>query len=273
MVGISKSGGKKGYSLKSRVRDQKLKQQKELNKRAREPHFIRAVLTDSQGNTTGTGSVYFDESERMVWFRHLAASQPAKVKCDEVEPRLGLPVVIGIPEGGTQPEVLRVDPQVKRLDPTAGPQKLIHARQLEPGGAFMMWLYPKAFVPLAVHPSATGLTVSIAAGYYTYDGKRQNYVGSASVNLASSQPGAGLKRLVGLYLLNNTLSIVNGATVALAGTAPEPDWPVGAYQVAAISLNDTQTKFTFSDVDTRGIVWSLQKRPAGARLYTHQNFW
>lgn len=248
-----------GYSVRSRLRDQKSKQKRSRGRLQEKQRYIRAVLTDEQGNTSGEGLVYFSEEERLVWYRELGASQPAKVKCDEIEPLLGLPVIIGIPEGGHEREVLRVDPTVKRLDPTAGPQKLINARQLEPGGAFMMWLYTKAIVPLATVP-ASGLAVSVVPGDYGYPGARKSYAGTASKSLASSQPaGPNEHRLVGLYLdANNALQTVNGTTVATSATPPEPTWPATAYRLSVVKLTDTASSFSINDIEDRRLFFGMQ---------------
>lgn len=65
-------------------RDVILKEKAKQDRKQDKLLFTRAVLTDAQGNQTGSGSVWASESERRVWAMTSGAIQPGQVLCVRV---------------------------------------------------------------------------------------------------------------------------------------------------------------------------------------------
>lgn len=220
---------------------------------------IRAVLCDSAGLTSGSGSVFADSDALMVWYQPVGSSSPGQVRCVRLEPELGLGVIIGYAEGSNELEVLSDDPFLRGSVATRK-YLSVNGRDFEPGGRLQMWLYTKAIVPLATLPgTAGGLTVDVTNGdYEAADGTRATFVGKLSFDISGSQPaGPNQHLLVGLYLDSaNTLNSVDGSTVATGVDAPEPTWPAGAVRLSVVDLDDSQTSIDFdADISDRRLLY------------------
>lgn len=238
-------------------RDVVLKEKAKQDKKQDKLLFTRAVLTDAQGNQTGSGSVWASQSERRVWAMTAGAIQPGQVLCVRVsDPVIGLGVIIGYADGSNEKEVLSDDFFLRKTgDPTGWYST--SPGDLEPGGLKMMWLYSKAIVPLATYPDPTGLSVNIIAGDYPYAGTRKTFAGQSGYLLAA--PGTvGHHYYAGLYLdSSNALQVVYGTSVVVATTPPEPSWPAGAFRLSVVKIANGQTSLDFNDdVFDRRMLWS-----------------
>jgi len=119
-------------------------------------------------------------------------------------------------------------------------------------------VYPRALSMLRAYPGA-GLTVDVAPLRYILDGAVTLFAGETGVNLAASQPAAGLARFVGIYLdmATNTIGAVDGATTIDAGpiTPATPAFPDNVIPSALVRLDGAATVFTEADfVDVRPVI-------------------
>lgn len=230
------------------LRDFKIKQQQQLATKKDAVPVFRAVLCDSTGLTTGTGSVWADESKRLVWYRPIGVTYAAQVRCIRLEPLLGMGVLVGVPDGSNEQEVLSDDPFLRENLNGMRPMT-VNGRDFEPGGRYQMWLYSKAFVPLVTYPGA-GLSVTMVEGdYEDYQGVRQSFAGAVNHDISGAQPaGPNEHCLVGIYISSGgVIGSVAGGTVATSATAPEPTWPAGSVPLSVVDLDDTQTTINFAN--------------------------
>lgn len=224
----------------------------------------RGVITDVQGNQSGTGSVWANEATRMVWMMPEGATIPGQIRCVQIpNPQIGLGVEWGYLEGAVEPEVLG-DDQFLRYSPV-GNQDWVStsAEDLGPGGRLQLWLDTRLIFPLSTFPDDTGLTVNAVAGDYPYNGARVTFTGQTGIALTQN-PNAGEHYYAGLYLDGaGTLQVIYGSSVSTSLTPPEPSWPAGAFLLSVVRVNDTQTRIVFApvtnstnDIFDRRMAWS-----------------
>lgn len=253
-------------------REVKLKQSKKLDDKVDKRRQIRAVIVDSLGNQSGSGSIWADQNARRLWVMPLGATQPFQCLCVRLgAPVIGLGVIVGYIEGSNTLEVLRDDYEF--LGPSNNGRSYLSPTNtdFQPGGALQLWLASKLIQPLSTYPSATGLTVNVVAGDYPYSGTRKTFPGQTSFALTIN-PNPGEHYLAGLYLDSaNSLQVVYGASVSTTiNPPPEPTWPAGAFRLSVVRINDTQTSITLaSDTDTtndifdRRLAWSDESSGVG----------
>lgn len=234
-------------------REVEYKRNKRFDKKIDKREPIRAVIVDSLGNDSGSGSIWADENLRRVWIRELGTAGASQIPCYNITPVIGLGVIVGYEPYSDIREVLSSDKKfLGQTNPDGRSYESPSTMDFRPGGRFQLWLASKLIEPLATYPSsATGLTVNVVVGDYPYAGTRKTFAGQANVPLTQN-PNAGQHYYAGLYLdAANTLQIVYGASVVLATTPPEPAWPAGAFRLSVVRINDTQTNITLStDTDT-----------------------
>lgn len=245
-------------------RDVFLKQQDKFDTKQDKLLFTRAVLTDAQGNQTGSGSVWASESERRVWFMVSGAIQPGQALCVRIsDPVIGLGVIIGFADGSNEKEVLSDDFFLRKGGDPSGWYSTGPA-DLEPGGIKMMWVYSKVITPLATFPEPTGLLVNVIGGDYPYAGTRKTFGGQSGYLLAA--PGTvGHHYYAGLYLDSaNTLQVVYSASVVVASTPAEPTWPAGAFRLSVVLIANGQTSLDFNDdIFDRRMAWGDESSGVG----------
>lgn len=251
-------------------RDVVLKEKAKQDRKQDLLKFQRAVLTDAQGNQTGSGSVWASQSERRVWCMTSGAIQPGQVLCVRVsDPVIGLGVIIGYADGSNEKEVLSDDFFLRKTgDPTGWYST--SPGDLEPGGLKMMWIYSKVITPLATYPDPTGLSVNVIAGDYPYAGARVSFGGQSGYLLVEpATPGEHY--YAGLYLdSSNTLQVVYGAAVVLATAPPEPTWPAGSFRLSVVKIANGQTSLNFNDdVFDRRMAWSDEGAGSGGWPFAH----
>lgn len=238
------------------LRDVQLRQRARFAQKQDALPYIRAVITDSVGNQSGSGSIWYNRDERRVWYMALGSNQPAICRCVRIEPSIGLGVIIGNIPGTPEKEVLSDDPFLRASNITGTSYVSPGPGDFEPGGRLQLWVYPKIIVPLATYP-AGGMLVNTVAGDYPYNGARVTFPGATGTDLTASIPGTpGEHRLVGLYLdAANTLQTVDGTAVSTALVPPEPTWPDGAFRLCVILLTNGDTTISFDNLTDRRMVW------------------
>lgn len=241
----------------AQLRDVYLKRQSQLNRKQDALPYIRAVITDSLGNQSGSGSIWYNENERRVWYMALGSNQPAQVRCVRITPTIGLGVIIGFVPGTQEKEVLSDDPFLRASNVTGTSYISPGPGDFEPGGRLQLWLYTKMITPLATYPTS-GMLVNTIAGDYPYLGQRVTFPGATGTDLTASIPATpGEHRLVGLYLdAANTLQTIDGTAVVVATTPPEPTWPDGAFQLCVIKLTNGDTSIDFANLTDRRMAWT-----------------
>lgn len=232
------------------IRDVRESFSSKLNKKQDKDIIIRAVITDGYGNQSGAGSIWANFNTRRIWYMAHGASQPAQIRCTRIpNPYIGLKCLIGHYQGSTELEVVSDDPFDRVTNPNGSDWTTMSTEDMQPGGRALLWLQPKAFVPLAVWPG-TGLAVNINPGNLELDGTRLTYAGISNYDLSTHQPaGPNEHLLVGLYLDNTgALNAIDGATVSTALTAPAPAWPAtNIFRLSTVELDDTQTTIDFAN--------------------------
>lgn len=253
-------------------RDVQLKQEEKFKDKVDKTDFIKAVIVDAQGNDSGTGSVWADENNRRVWIREAGSASISQVPCYNIQPRIGLGVIVGFEINSTIREVLRSDKNFLGKTNTQGFSFEAPTNQdLSAGGRLQLWIATKLIEPLAIYPTPTGLTVNVVNGDYVYQGQRVTFAGQTNVALTQN-PNAGEHYYAGLYLdASNALQVVYGASVLLATTPPEPSWPAGAFRLGVVRINDTQTNIVMAantsstnDIFDRRMAWSDENSSTGA---------
>lgn len=254
------------------ARDLKLKRRQELAAKQDTPNYIRAVIVDSLGNQTGNNSIWQNQSTRRVWYMAMGANQAAHCRCVRIQPHIGLGVIIGHTLGSSDVEVLSDDPFLRDSNTTGTSYPSPGPEDFGPNGRLQLWLYTKMITPLATYPTGAMLLTTMP-GDYIYRGLRVTFPGVTGTDLSASIPAAGLHRLVGLYLDDtNTLQTIDGASVALASTPPEPVWPADAYRLCVVLVSDTDTAIDFDNLTDRRINWTdpISDRDAGYnRIFQH----
>lgn len=227
----------------------------------REP--IRAVIVDEFGNDSGSGNIWADTNTRRVWIRELGTAGSSQVFCWNIEPEIGLGVLVGYEPYSDVREVLRSDRNfLGQTNPDGRSYESPSLADFRPGGRFALWIASKMIEPLATYPDS-GLAVKVVAGDYPYAGTRKTFAGQLGFALTQN-PNAGQHYYAGLYLDSaGALQVVYGASVVLASTPPEPSWPAGAFRLSVVRVNDTQTSIilasdtnTANDIFDRRMAWS-----------------
>lgn len=248
------------------------KQEKKLDKKLDRRDFIKAVITDALGNTTGAGSIWADRNTRRVWIQENGSASLSQVPCYRITPAIGLGVIVGYEPYSTIREVLATDREFYGPTNSTGTSYESPSNEdMLPGGRLQLWLDPRLLQPLAVYPT-DNLNINVVEGSYPYNGVRKSFAGQINYDLSAYQPaGPNEHCLVGLYLdASNNLQVVAGATVSTAVTAPEPSWPSGSFLLAAVDLDDTQTSLSLADdIQDRRMAWSDEKTaPIDAQYLT-----
>lgn len=229
-------------------RDIKQKQDDRLNTKQDKRQQFRAVIVDGQGNQSGAGDIWANQTTRRVWILPVGGVQPFQVLCVRITPVIGLGVICGFADHfSTQVEVLRTDYEFLGPSNTTGtayesPSNL----DFLPGGRLQLWIDDRMIQPLATY-STTGLIVRVVAGSYIYNSIRKNFAGG-SIDLSASVPASpGDYRYVGIYLDSaGSLQTVNGTESASTSPA-EPTWPDGAFQLSMVRLTNGQTSISISE--------------------------
>lgn len=226
---------------------QDLIQRRQSNFAAKQDKFFEIEAVIVEVNST----VWFDQTKRLCWVQNLdGTGSPYAAYNRSIAAVVNTPVKLRVEEGVPYPIVIDIAQSVIATVSSA----LIgtHHTDHEPGGTDMMWLYAKAFLPLALLPGSTGLTVTVVAGYVEINGTWQLYAGAIDHDISSAQPSSGNHRLVGFYLdSSGALGTVNGTAVATATIASDPTWPDGATPLGVYDLDGDQTTSAFSDIDNR----------------------
>lgn len=233
-------------------RDVIYKQDKRFSEKVDRTKTIKGVIVDSLGNDSGSGDIWADRLSRRVWVRELGTAGSSQVICYNIEPVIGLGVILGYEIGSNTREVLRTDKEfLGPTNPTGTSYESPSLTDFLPGGRFALWVASKMISPLSTYPSSTGLSVNVVAGDYPYAGTRKTFAGQTGIALTQN-PNSGQHYYAGLYLDSlNSLQVVYGASVVLATTPPEPAWPAGAFRLSVVRVNDTQTSITLAqDTDT-----------------------
>jgi len=255
-------------------RDVEAKRNKRFAEKIDRTKIIKATIVDEQGNESGSGSIWADQNARRVWVRELGTAGSSQVPCYNITPVIGLGVILGYEIGSNTREVLRTDKEFfGPTNSTGTSYEAPNNTDFLPGGRLQLWLASKLIEPLATFPTATGLTVNVVSGDYPYAGTRKTYAGAINVALTQN-PNAGKHYYAGLYLDSaNTLNVVYGASVVVATTPPEPAWPAGAFRLAVVRINDTQTSITLAsdtsaanDILDRRMLWSDEQSGPDAIL-------
>lgn len=249
----------------SGYRDIKLKRKKELDIKQDIRAQFRAVVVDENGLQSGSGTIWASQNKRRVWVMPIGGVQPFQVACVRITPVIGLGVIVGYADPLSRTlEILRTDYEFYlETNQVVTAYESPSNEDFLPGGHLQLWLASKMLQPLATYPQSTGLKVNVTSGYYLYIDARVFYSGAINVTLTQN-PNAGEHYYAGLYLdASNTLQVIYGASVILATTPPEPTWPDGAFQLAVIRINDTQTSIVLSqdtdplnDILDRRILWA-----------------
>lgn len=245
-------------------RDIVLKRDNRLKEKQDKKQPIRAVITDSLGNASGSGDIWANRNTRKVWIRELATASVRQVVCYSITPAIGLGVMVGYKPWSNVQQVLESDTDFLGITNATGTSYEAPSNEdFLPGGRLQLWIQSKLLVPLATYPNTTGLVVNVTSGYYPYNGERKFFAGLTNVDISASQPAAGQYRFVGLYLdSSNTLQTINGTA---GGTTPpaEPTWPSGAFQLSVVRLYNPQTKINLlldtdanNDIFDRRMAWS-----------------
>lgn len=248
------------------------KQEKKLDKKLDRRDFIKAVITDALGNTTGAGDIWYDRNTRRIWIQENGSASLSQVPCYKITPAIGLGVIVGYEPYSTIREVLATDREFYGPTNSTGTSYESPSNEdMLPGGRLQLWLDSRLLQPLAVYP-ADNLNINVVEGSYPYNGARKSFAGQINYDLSAYQPaGPNEHCLVGLYLdASNNLQVVAGATVSTAVTAPEPSWPSGSFLLAAVDLDDTQTSLSLADdIQDRRMAWSDEKTaPIDAQYLT-----
>lgn len=252
------------------TRDLELRQQENLDQKLDVAERFRAVIVDKVGNRTGTGTIWRDENRREVWYQAWGSGNIGWALCDNIEPVIGLGVIIAFEPliGGF--EVIRDDPIARLTATTRTTSKIVSEQDVgRGGGRFQLWIEPEMLQPLATYPGS-GLAVSVVAGDYEYFGTRKTYAGKVDFDISSHQPAGPTEHLlVGIYLdAANTLQSVAGSTVVTSADAPEPTWPDGAFQLSVVDLDDSQTTITIDvDIANRRVLWTTAEGAIDAALF------
>jgi hypothetical protein len=221
--------------------------------------IVRGIITDAQGNQSGAGEIWANFNTRRVWYMEHGAAQPAQIRCVKIpNPYIGQKILVGYAEGAMEREVLSDDPFDRVTNPNGGNWTTLQTDDMQPGGRALLWLQPKALIPLAVWPGS-GLAININPGDYSLNDNQISYAGIAAFSMSAFQPaGPDEHLLVGFYLDDSgVLSTVTGSAVATSVTAPEPSWPDGIFQVATVLIDDTQTSFDFAnDITNKKILYT-----------------
>ncbi len=246
-------------------RDIQLKQQKKQDQKLDKREPLRIVITDAQGNQSGSGSIWANEGERRIWYMVEGAIQPGQALCRRIsDPSIGLGARLGYANhGSSTKEVLEDDLFIAQTgDPTGWSST--SPRDLEPGGIKNLWIYSKVITPLATYPAPSGLFVNVIQGDYPYAGTRKTFAGQINIALTQN-PNVGQHYYAGLYLDSaNTLQVIYGASVVVASTPTEPAWPAGAFRLSVVRVNHTQTSIDFADdVVDRRMAWSDESSGVG----------
>lgn len=233
----------------------------------------RSVICASDGSRT-VGSVWADEDAKVVYHQRFGSGGIGRAKCTTIaNPELGLGVEVSkIDDRLAEWEVVGDDPFLRRSATDARNYGVTSPQDLLPGGRLMLWVDSRQLTPLATYDTAETLLVNVVSGDYPYNGTRKTFAGSTGQDLTSRVPGAGLTRLVGLYLDSaNSLGFVNGATTTIGFTPAEPTWPAGAFRLSVIQLDNGQTSLSFADdIFDRRMIWSdEQGGAAGGWPFTH----
>jgi hypothetical protein len=201
-------------------------------------------------------SIWASDDKLLVWF--LPAGEvgtPGQAYCRAVLAEEGMPVEIEFIDGVPLGVVVGIDPFMVGQDQSGSPRLAKHHFDHQVGGRDMVWVDPRAFMPLAIYPSTIGLKINVVAGYYEdASGERQYFNGYLNKDISASQPtGPDEHLLVGIYIdTGGLLATVDGATVATGVAVPEPIWPAGAVRLAVVDLNDIQTTISLAgDVEDR----------------------
>lgn len=236
------------------------KQQNKLDKKQDRRDFVKAVIVDALGNTTGAGSIWADRNTRRVWIQENGSASLSQVPCYRIKPVIGLGVIVGFEPYSTVREVLATDKEfLGQTNSTGTSYESPDNEDLLPGGRLQLWLDPRLLTPLATYPyDNTSLSVNVIAGDYSFAGARVSFAGQVNYSIAAYQPaGPNEHCLVGLYLdSSNNLQVIAGTTVSTAVTAPEPVWPSGAFRLSVVDLDDTQTSLSLADdIQDRRLPW------------------
>lgn len=267
-------------------RDVELKRDRRFDKKIDRTKTIKAVIVDELGNDSGSGDIWADRNTRRAWVRELGTAGSSQVPCYNIEPVIGLGVILGYEIGSNTREVLRTDKEfLGPTNPNGTSYEAPGYLDFRPGGRLQLWLASKLIEPLATYPtSTTGLSVNVVGGDYPYAGTRKTFAGQTNIALTQN-PNAGEHWYAGLYLDSaNTLQTVYGASIAVASAPPEPSWPAGAFRLSVVRVNDTQTNITLSlDTDTDNDIFDRRmlfsdtnatpiNNDTASRLYLYQNF-
>lgn len=219
----------------------------------------RSVICAADGSRT-VGSQWADEDAKVVWHQLFGSGGIGRAKCVTIaNPELGLGVEVSkIDDRLAEWEVVSDDPFLRRSATDARNYGVTSPQDLLPGGRLMLWVDSRQITPLSTYDTAETLQVNVVSGDYPYLGTRKTFAGSTNQDLTSRVPGAGLTRLVGLYLDSaNSLQFVDGGTVAIGLNPPEPTWPTGAFRLSVVRLDNAQTSLVFEDdIFDRRMIWS-----------------
>lgn len=192
------------------------------------------------------------------------APYPIPVLCVGIQAREGLQVWVERNRDGEWEAVEWSRVIVQQNDYDAQAYLPLHARDHEwPDRSprpDAVTVYPRALSMLRSYPGVGGaLTVDVAPLRYVLDGGMILFPGQIGINLAASQPAAGLARFVGVYLdlATNAIGTVDGATTIDAGpvTPDTPAFPDGVIPSALVRLDGAATVFTEADfVDVRPMI-------------------
>ena len=244
-------------------RDVTYKQDNRFGKKVDLTKVIKATIVDSLGNDSGSGEIWADRLARRVWVRELGTAGSSQVPCYNITPVIGLGVILGYEIGSNTREVLRTDKEFLGPTNTTGTSyEAPNNTDFGPGGRLQLWIASKLITPLATFPD-NGLAVKVVSGDYPYNGTRVTFAGQVGVTLTQN-PNPGEHYYAGLYLDSaNTLQVIYGTSIAVAGDPPEPAWPAGAFRLSVVRVNNTQTSITLAldtsstnDIFDRRMAWS-----------------
>jgi hypothetical protein len=256
------------------IRDLELSLKDEFSGKQDKPGKFRAVITDAAGNRTGSNTIWRNEPRREVWFQSWGSGSLGWALCDNIEPLIGLGVIVQFDEFIGRYEVLRDDPTQRDGNANRRSYRVVSDNDLIRGGRFQLWVESEMIQPLATYPG-TGLAVSVVAGTYELNGIRTDYPGAENFSISALQPaGPNEHALIGLYLdSDNNLQSIAGTTVATGTAAPEPVWPSNnIIRLAAVDLDDSQTTLDLSaDIDDRRVFVTVGTGSVGSGSWPADN--
>lgn len=176
----------------------------------------------------------------------------------------------GVYLGGVSQEI---DTQAEMLGVSDHGQIHQYPSEADPGDSVVL-IYQPALQPLKTTGNGSTLVVATQALIYYNEGGNRVGFGGKNTDLTASVPAAGLVRNVLIFLDTNLgqLDTLDGATVTIGGSVPEPAVPTGGIPSAYVELTAGQTSIVTATHIDDGRSW-LHLRPSASATYNAPFKW